>query len=122
MNADLPEARRGLIDLYAIQGRKSDLAAQFKALARSTALNFDDLYLWCLGRRHDVGPALIAAKLEAMLRNEPSDQVTRLALAENHRRLGRLGEALKDLAPLPAADPVARAARARLAIDRGSRR
>jgi predicted Zn-dependent protease len=116
----MAEARRGLIDLYAIQGRRGELGAQFRALARQGALTFDDLYLWCLGRRLDVGPAELAAKQEAMLRNEPGDRVTRLALVESHRRLGRLAEAEAGLAPLPAADPEARAARARVAIDRGA--
>jgi tetratricopeptide (TPR) repeat protein len=120
LNPDLPEARRGLIDLYAIQGRKADLVTQFKALARSGKLSFDDLYLWCLGRRNDVGPADLAAKLEAMLQNDPDDRTTRLALAENHRRLGKLAEAQADLASFSVTDPVARAALARLAIDRGS--
>jgi len=120
LSPDMPEARRGLVDLYSIQGRKADLSAQFKALARSGTLSFDDLYLWCLGRRHDVGPADLAAKLDAMLQNDPGDRTTRLALAENHRRLGKLAEAQADLDSFSATDPVARAARARLAIDRGA--
>ena len=120
LNPDLAEARRVLIDLYSIQGRRPEMAAQFKALARSSTLSFDDLYLWCLGRRNDVGPADMAAKLEAMLQNDPGDRTTRLALAENHRRLGKLAEAQADLASFSATDPVARAARARLAIDRGA--
>jgi tetratricopeptide (TPR) repeat protein len=119
-NAELAEARRGLIDLYAIQGRRGELGAQFRALARRGALTFDDLYLWCQGRRQDVGPAEIAAKLEQMVREEPDDRLTRMALAENHRRLGRLDEAEADLTPLSDVDPEARAARARIAIDHGA--
>jgi tetratricopeptide (TPR) repeat protein len=114
------EARRALIDLYVIQGRRDDLGGQFKALARSGALSFDDLYLWCLGRRQDIGPAEMTAKLEQMLKNDHADRISRLALAENHRRLGRLAEAEADLAPLGEADPDARAARVRVAIDRGA--
>ncbi len=119
-NPNLAEARRGLVDLYAIEGRKSDLSSQFRALARITALSFDDLYLWCLGRRQDVGPSEIAAKLEPMVRNDPGNRTLRLALAENERRLGRLDAAEKALAPLNDQDPRTRAARARLAIDRGA--
>ena len=88
------------------------MSAQFRALANSGSLSFDDLYLRCLGRRQDVGPAEIAAKLKAMLQNEPDDRLTRLALAENHRRLGQLAEAESDLAPLSPADPDAIAGRA----------
>ena len=84
--------------MYTIESRRSDLSAQFRRLARKGALSFDDLYLWCMGRRHDVGAAEIAAKLEAMLRNNPEDRTIRLALAENLRRLGRLAEAETALA------------------------
>ena len=68
-------------------------------------LTFDDLYLWCLGRRQDVGPAEFAAKLESMLANDPGNRTLRLALAENQRRLGLLDEAEKSLAPLSAPRP-----------------
>ncbi len=119
-NGTLSEARRGLVDLYAIEGRRNDLIAQFRGLAKTTVLTFDDLYLWCLGRRQDLGPAEFAAKLQSMLANDPGDRTLRLALAENQRRLGRVDEAEESLAPLSAQDPVARAARARLAIDRGA--
>ena len=119
-NGTLSEARRGLVDLYAIEGRRDDLSAQFRALAKTGVLTFDDLYLWCLGRRQGLGPAEFASKLESMLANDPGDRNLRLALAENQRRLGRLDEAEASLASLRAEDPLARAARARLAIDRGA--
>jgi predicted Zn-dependent protease len=120
LNPRLPEARRGLVDLYAIEGRTGDLSSQFRALALTTALSFDDLYLWCLGRRQDVGPSEVAAKLEPLLRNDPGNRTLRLALAELERRLGRLEAAEKALAPSSDEDPLIRAARARLAIDRGA--
>ena len=110
-NPNLKEARRGLVDLYAIEGRKSDLVAQFRALAGTSVLTFDDLYLWCLGRRQDLGPAEFAAKLEPMLGNDPSNRTLRLALAENQRRLGQLDEAEQSLAPLSEDDPDALAAK-----------
>jgi tetratricopeptide (TPR) repeat protein len=119
LNPQLAEPRRGLIDLYTIEGRPGDLAAQFRALAKVGALEFDDLYLWTLGRRQDVGPADIAAKLENMLENDPDDDAARLALAENLRRLGRLDDAENALAPLPASDPQRLAATARILLDRG---
>jgi tetratricopeptide (TPR) repeat protein len=120
LNPNLIEARRDLVNLYTIQSRRRELSAQFRALAVTGALSFDDLYLWCLGRRQDVGPAELAAKLERMLQNDPDDRSIRLALAENRRRLGRLAEAETALASLGAADPEARAARARLALDGGA--
>ena len=119
LNPTLAEPRQGLIDLYTIEGRPGDLAAQCRALSQAGALDFDRLYLWTLGRRQDVGPAEIAAKLEPMVGNDPTDRWARLALAENLRRLGRLDEALDALDPLPATDPLARAATVRVALDRG---
>ncbi len=116
----LADARRDLINLYTLESRWSEIGVQFRALASMNSLSFDELYLWTLGRRLDVGPADLAAKLEPMLRNDPEDRSIRLALAENLRRLGRLDEAEKTVAPLPIDDPEVRAARARLALDRGA--
>jgi tetratricopeptide (TPR) repeat protein len=120
LDPEQADARRGLIDLYTMESRHGDLRNQFSALARSGVLSFDDLYLWCLGRRQDVGPAELAAKLERMLGNDSENRAIRLALAANYRRLGRLAEAEAALGPLPATDSEALAERARLAIDRGA--
>jgi tetratricopeptide (TPR) repeat protein len=120
LHSKLAEARRDLISLYTIESRGSELAAQFRALAAIGPLSFDELCLWCLGRRLDVGPADVAARLERMLRNDPDNLGTRLPLAENLRRLGRLAEAEAALAPASMAHPEVRAARASLALDRGS--
>jgi tetratricopeptide (TPR) repeat protein len=119
LNPTLAEARRDLIKLYTMQSRQAELREQFRALASASTLSFDDLYLWSLGRRLDVGPAELAVKLERMWRNEPDNRFVSLALAENLRRLGRLDEAEKALARLPTHDPDGQAARARIALDRG---
>ena len=50
---------------------------------------------------------------------DAEDRWSRLALAEAMRRLDRLGEAERMLAPLPDSDPEARAERVLLAMDRG---
>ncbi len=120
LNPTMTLARRDLISLYTLQSRQSELREQFRALALATDLSFDDLYLWALGRRLDVGPADLAAKLERMLQNDPDDRLTRLALAENLRRLGRLDRATATIAPLAIDDPDVRAARSRLALDQGA--
>ncbi len=120
LNPTLADARRDLINLYTLLSRRSDLGVQFRALAPLSSLSFEELYLWTLGRRLDVGPADLAAKLERMLRTDPDDRSIRLALAENLRRLGRLDEAENAVAPLPSDDPEVRAAHARLALDRGA--
>ena len=120
LDPKLAEARRDLLNVYTVQSRRRELSAQFRELSALGTLSFGDLYHWCLGRRLDVGPAELAAKLERMVQNDPDDRSARLALAENLRRLGRLAEAETALAPMSADDPEARAARARLALDRGT--
>jgi tetratricopeptide (TPR) repeat protein len=119
LDPKLAEARRDLVNIYTVELRGRELSAQFHALSGLGTLNFGELYLWCLGRRLDVGPAELAEKLRRMLHNDPDDRFARLALAEDLRRLGRLAEAESALAPLSDADPDARAARGRLALDRG---
>jgi tetratricopeptide (TPR) repeat protein len=120
LDGKLPEARRDLISLYTIESRSRELAEQFRALSALGPLDFDDLCRWCLGRRLDVGPAELAAKLGKMLRNEPDNTAIRLPLAENLRRLGRLAEAESALGSGPADSPEVLAARAGLALDRGA--
>jgi tetratricopeptide (TPR) repeat protein len=113
------EARRKLIDLYALQGRAADIAAQARAMAEAGTLEFLYLYAWTLGRREGLAPAERAQWLEGAVANDPEDRTSRLALAECLRGLGRLDQADAALDPLPQADPEARALRARIALDRG---
>jgi predicted Zn-dependent protease len=120
LDGKLAEARRDLIKLYTIQSRRHELSSQFRAMEAIGPLTFDELCLWCLGRRLDVGEAELAAKLEKMLENDPADRLIRLPLAENLRRLGRLADAEAVLTPISAADPAARASRAAIALDRGA--
>jgi tetratricopeptide (TPR) repeat protein len=113
------EARRDLVSLYTILSRHRELAHELHGLASITPLGFDDLYLWCLDRRPDVGPAERAVKLKRMLSNDTANPSIRLALAETLRELGRVDESEQVLAPLSDDDPEVRAARTRLAFDRG---
>ena len=113
------EARRELINLYALQGRLAECRAQFHALARNAPLSFADLYLWTLGRREDAGPAQLAQTLSLAVNADDGDRFSRLALAENLRRLGLLAQAEAALEPLPESDPDVRAAKARILLDRG---
>ena len=115
------EARRELVNLYALQNRQADLSNQFRALAQADGepLSFADLYLWTLGRREDAGPAELAETLGKATTADPGDRASRLALAENLRRLGRLNEARIVLGLFAPGDADAKAALARLALDRG---
>jgi tetratricopeptide (TPR) repeat protein len=113
------EARRGLIDLYALQGRPAEIATQVRELARAGTLDFFYLYVWTLGRREGLDPAERAELLERAVQADPQDRISRVALAECLRRLGRLDQAGSALDPLPQPDAEARIARARIALDRG---
>jgi tetratricopeptide (TPR) repeat protein len=113
------EARRKLIDLYALQGRAADIAVQARALAEAGTLDFFTLYAWTLGQREGLDPADRAQWLEGAVANDPEDRASRLALADCLRGLGRLDQADAALNPLPQDDPEARALRARIALDRG---
>jgi tetratricopeptide (TPR) repeat protein len=119
LDSKLQDARRDLVNLYTIEARTRELRHQLQALSEAGSLSFSDLYLWCLGRRLEVGHAEIAARLERMLANDPDDRSVRLALVENLRRLGRLDEADALLTPLDTGDSRAVAARALLSLDRG---
>lgn len=115
------EARRELINLYHAQGRMTNAEAPFRALEQdpSSPLSFADLFLWTVGRREDLGPAELAEALSKAVAQDPDDRRSRLALAENLRRLGRLEDAEASLKPLRESDPEARALMARMALDRG---
>lgn len=121
VNPGQAEAVRELINIQAAQGRLDEADASFRALSKlpNAPLTFADLHLWTLGRREDLGPAELAEALRKALANDPGDRDSRLALAENLRRLGSLDEAEAVLAPLDDRDLAALACRARVAIDRG---
>jgi tetratricopeptide (TPR) repeat protein len=122
------DARRELIHLLAMQGRHADLPAHFQKLAATTPssgaapLGFADLFLWTIGRPEDLGPDDLAELLKRAVEADPGDRLSRLALADNLRRIGQLDEALVTLGPLPSDDSEAQSARARIALDRGDER
>ena len=120
LDPKLVQARRELIYIYGMQLRRPELNAQFRALSELTPLTFAEVFLWCLTRGVTWEPAEIVADPGA-----GSSRPTRTtagpgsALAEGLRQLNRLDEAEAALAPLPEADPEARAVRVRIALDRG---
>jgi tetratricopeptide (TPR) repeat protein len=118
LEPDRAQARRQLIDLYAIQRRQAEAAEQAHRLARSETLEFPYLYLWTLGEREGMDPAEQAAMLEDAVRADPDDRASRLAMVETLRRLGRLDAAEAALEPLSPDDPDTRVLAARIALDR----
>jgi len=114
----LVQARRELIYIYGMQLRRRELTEQFRALSHQVQLTYDDIFLWCLTRGTVWEPEESSKQLAKFVAADPADRGSRLGLAEDLRRLGKLGEALEALAPLPESDPDARATRARIALDR----
>jgi tetratricopeptide (TPR) repeat protein len=119
LDPKLVQAHRELIFIYGMQLRRAELHAQFIALRALVPLTYDNVFHWCL--MHDViwEPARQASALANFVQADPADRWSRLALAEQLRRLNRCDEAEDLLAALPASDLEALAIRAQLAMDSG---
>ncbi len=118
-NPNLVQAHRELVFIYGFQLRRAELSDEFLVLSRLTALRFDDLFNWGLLKDDSWEPTEAAKTLADCIAADPEDRWSRLALAENQRRMGQLDQAEKTLKPLAAEDPEAIAGRARIALDRG---
>lgn len=112
--------RRELVYIYNIQRRQADLDATLGELLRLDALDFSYVLHWTKTRNTVWNPRGDLSSLEKFVAADPGDRWSRLSLAEAMRRLDRLDEARRILAPLPDSDPDARAVRILLAMDRGS--
>jgi tetratricopeptide (TPR) repeat protein len=115
----LVQARRELVYIYGVQLRRAELGAQFRALGELGPLSFGDAFIWCLTRGYPWDPAETVKMLGRFLQADPGDRWSRLGLAESLRQLGRLDEAGQVLGALGDDDPEARAARVRVALDKG---
>jgi tetratricopeptide (TPR) repeat protein len=113
------QARRELVYIYGMQLRRPELNANFKALSELSPLTYPEVFLWCLSRGVSWEPKEIAETLARAIEADPNDRWARLGRADALRELNRFDEAESVLAPLPESDPDARAARVRIALDRG---
>jgi tetratricopeptide (TPR) repeat protein len=116
------EARQKLCQLYYILSLKAEFAAQFRAREAMGQVSFDHVYRACVIIRSGDETRQIIEKLREFVAADPSDRRSRLALANELRKLNRMEEAQEAqelLAALPEGDPQARAVRASLALDRG---
>jgi predicted Zn-dependent protease len=114
----LVQAHRELIVIYGLQLRRSELSSEFVALSSLSELTFKEALDWCLLHDESWDPSEAARILAECVTTDPRDHWSRLALAENYRRMGRLNEAEVALEGLAESQPDALAAQARIAFDR----
>ena len=88
----LVQAHRELIYIYGTQLRRAELNAEFIALSQLSNLTFDNAFHWCLLRSNSWEPGKMIGPLERYIDADPDDRWSRLALAENYRRMGRSDE------------------------------
>ncbi|MBX6314711.1 MAG: tetratricopeptide repeat protein [Isosphaeraceae bacterium] len=119
LDPKLIPAHRELIFIYGMQLRRAEIDVQFRELAQLVPLKYDEAFLWCLSRTLNWNAREVAEDLAQYIKADPEDKWSRLALADNLRRMTHFEEAEATLAPLPASDPDALALRVQMAIDQG---
>ena len=118
LDSRLVQAHRELIYIYGMQLRRAELCAQFLALSQLTPLTFDNVFHWCLLRNNSWEPGEAVETLDRYVSADPADRWSRLALAENYRRMGQADSADAVLEPLALDDSEALIIRAQIAVDR----
>jgi tetratricopeptide (TPR) repeat protein len=101
-----------------MQLRRAELSAEFMALSRLTNLTFDNAFHWGLLRNNSWEPGTAVESLAGYVAADPFDRWSRLALAENYRRMGRLDDAESAIGTLASDDSEAISLRGRMALDR----
>jgi tetratricopeptide (TPR) repeat protein len=118
LDSGLVQAHRELIYIYGMQLRRAELSAQFLALSQLVPLTSDNVFHWCLLRNNSWEPGEAVATLDRYISADPADRWSRIALAENYRRMGQTDSAESVLEPLAPDDSEALIIRAQIAIDR----
>jgi tetratricopeptide (TPR) repeat protein len=118
LDPKLIQAHLGLIYIYGMQLRRAELNTEFLALSTLTSLTSDNVFHWCLLRNNSWDPAEAIATLLRFVAADPDDRWSRLALADNYRRMGLFDQAESELAPLDEAnDSEANKIRIQIAVD-----
>lgn len=113
------QARKELVFIHGLQHRLDELNREYTTLSELTALTYEEIRHWCLAINPEAVPDQTVDVLRSWVEADPDDRWSRLALADNLRRLGRFDVTEKTLATLPEDDADACAIRARVAFDRG---
>jgi tetratricopeptide (TPR) repeat protein len=119
LNPDQIQSHRELAYLYAVQRRKAECDAEFRALNRLMPLDYTLAFAWS---QNDCGLWDVPGARKVLIRFldvDPKDRDSRLALATAYAMTGDLDRSTSVLEPLPNSDPDARALRVQLAVDRG---
>jgi tetratricopeptide (TPR) repeat protein len=114
----LAQAHRELIYIYGLQLRRPEINREFVALRKLTRLSYDEVYRWTSLLNNSWEPGDIIGDLLRFVAADPADRWSRLALAENLRRMGHHTRADLILAVLPRDDIEANVVRAKIAFDR----
>jgi predicted Zn-dependent protease len=114
----LVQAHRELIFIYSALLRRAELNAEFIALSQLSNLTFDNAFHWSLLRCYSWEPTKMVGPLEKYVDADPDDRWSRLALAENYRRMGQSENALAALSGLPRSQPDVIDLLARIELDR----
>src|SRR5262249_41796957 len=117
LDPGLIQARRQLIYIYGMQLRRAEVNAEFLALSERTELTADSVYYWCLLRNTLWEPGEATATLARFIAADPCDRWSRLALAENYRRMGMYADAESTVTALPQEDIEAIGIRVQIALD-----
>jgi tetratricopeptide (TPR) repeat protein len=113
------QPRKELVFIYNIQHRQAELDAVLAALMDLDALDYQYILHWTKTRNTVWNPNGDLPSLEKFAAADPEDHWSRLALVEALRRLDRLDDAQRALAPLSLSDPRVRTKRVLIAMDRG---
>ncbi len=113
------QPRKELVFIYNIQHRQAELDAVLGELLELDALDYQYVLHWTKTRNVVWNPNGDLPSLEKFAAADPEDRWSRLALVEALRRLDRLDDAERALAPLPLSDPRVRTKRVLIAMDRG---
>jgi tetratricopeptide (TPR) repeat protein len=118
IDPSLVQPHRELIYIYGMQLRRPELNREFLALKNHKALTFQNAFHWCLLRNNSWEPREAIADLSRFAAADPLDRWSRLALADNYRRMGSDAAAESALASLSPDDKEANLLRIEIALDR----
>jgi tetratricopeptide (TPR) repeat protein len=119
IDCDQVQPHRELAYLYAIQLRHDECDAQFRAIGRLAAMDHVLAFGWCQNYTRIWDPRAPRETLTGFITKDPTDRLSRLALATSFQLSAEYPRVETTLRPLPESDPDARAIRVQCAIERG---